>query len=60
VFVELDARQAAGYTISLEWDRDTDDARVAVTDLQTAWLLVVPVSGAGAGDAFRHLFRYAQ
>jgi hypothetical protein len=59
VFLELDTRQAAGYTISLEWDRDTDDTQVVVADLRTARLLVVPVSGADAGDAFRHPFRYA-
>jgi hypothetical protein len=59
VFAELDTRQDAAYTISLEWDRDTDNTRVVVADRQTAWLLVLPVSGADAGDAFRHPFRYA-
>jgi hypothetical protein len=59
VFVELDTRQDAGYTISLEWDRDTDNTRVVVADRQTASLLVLPVPGANAGDAFRHPFRYA-
>jgi hypothetical protein len=59
VFVELDTRQDAGYTISLEWDRDTDNTRVVVADRQTASLLVLPVPGANAGDAFRHRFRYA-
>jgi hypothetical protein len=59
VFVELDTRQDAGYTISLEWDRDTDNTRVVVADRQTASLFVLPVPGANAGDAFRHPFRYA-
>jgi hypothetical protein len=59
VFVELDTRQDAGYTISLEWDRDTDNTRVVVADRQTASLLVLLVPGANAGDAFRHPFRYA-
>jgi hypothetical protein len=58
VFVELDTRQDAGYTVSLEWDRDTDDTQVVVADSRTACLLVVPVPGENAGDAFRHPFRY--
>ena len=59
VFVELDTRQDAGYTISLEWDRDTGKTRVVVADIRDASLLVFPVPGANAGDAFRHPFRYA-
>jgi hypothetical protein len=59
VFVELDTRQNAGYTISLEWDRDTDDTQIVIADRQTEGLFVVPVPGANAGDAFRHPFRYA-
>jgi carotenoid cleavage dioxygenase-like enzyme len=59
VFVELDARHDAGYTVSLEWDRDTDNTQIVVTDSRTACLLVLPVPGAKAGDAFRHPFRYA-
>jgi len=59
VFVELDTRHDAGYTIWLEWDRDTDDTQVVIADRQTERLSVVPVPGANAGDAFRHPFRYA-
>jgi hypothetical protein len=59
VFVELDTRQDAGHTISLEWDRDTDDTQVVIADRQTERLFVVPVPSANAGDAFRHPFRYA-
>jgi hypothetical protein len=59
VFVELDTRHGGGYTISLEWDRDTDATRVVVADSQTGCLLVVSVPGADAGGAFRHPFRYA-
>jgi hypothetical protein len=59
MFVELDTRQDAGYTISLEWDRDTGQTQIVVADLRDASLLVVPVPGANAGDAFRHPFRYA-
>ena len=47
VLVELDTRRNDGYTVSLEWNRDT------------ASLLVFPVPGESAGDAFRHPFRYA-
>ena len=59
MFVELDTRHDAGYTISLEWNRDTDDTQVVIADCQTERLFVVPVPGANAGDAFRHPFRYA-
>jgi carotenoid cleavage dioxygenase-like enzyme len=50
VFVELDARQDAGYTVSLEWDRDTDNTQIVVADSRTACLLVFPVPGENAGD----------
>ena len=59
MFVELDKRQDAGYTVSLEWDRDTDDTQIVLADRRTASLLVFPVPGGSAGDAFRHPFRYA-
>ena len=59
MFVELDKRHAAGYTVSLEWDRDTDDTHIVLADRLTTSLLVFPVPGASAGDAFRHPFRYA-
>jgi hypothetical protein len=59
VFVDLDTRQDAGYTISLEWDRDMGKTQVVVADIRDASLLVFPVPGANAGDAFRHPFRYA-
>jgi hypothetical protein len=59
VFVELDTRQDAGYTISLEWDRDTGQTQIVVADIRDAGLLVFPVPGANAGDAFRDPFRYA-
>ena len=58
MFVELDTRQDAGYTVSLEWDRDTDNTQIVVADTRTACLLVFPVPGENAGDAFRHPFRY--
>jgi hypothetical protein len=59
MFVELDTRQDAGYTVSLEWDRDTGQTQIVVADIRDASLLVVPVPGAKAADAFRHPFRYA-
>ena len=59
MFVELDTRQDAGHTISLEWDRDTGQTQIVVADIRDASLLVFPVPGANAGDAFRHPFRYA-
>jgi hypothetical protein len=59
VFVELDAHQDAGYTVSLEWDRDTGETQIVRADIRHASLLVFPVPGANAGDAFRHPFRCA-
>ena len=59
VFVELDTRHNDGYTVSLEWNRDTGKARLVVADTRDESLLVFGVPGANAGDAFRHPFRYA-
>jgi len=57
--MELDTRQDAGYTVSLEWERDTGETQIVVADSQIASLLVFPVPGENAGDAFRRPFRYA-
>jgi hypothetical protein len=59
VFVELDTRQDAGLTVSLEWNRDAGNTRIVVADSRDESLLVFCVPGANAGDAFRHPFRYA-
>jgi hypothetical protein len=59
VFVELDTRQDAGFTVSLEWNRDAGNTRIVVADSRDQSLLVFCVPGANAGDAFRHPFRYA-
>jgi hypothetical protein len=59
VFVELDTRQDARYAISLEWNRDTGRTQIVLADIRDASLLVFPVPGANAGDAFRPPFRYA-
>ena len=59
MFVELDTRQDAGYTVSLEWDRDTGETHIVIADSGMASVLVFPVSGERAGEAFRHPFRYA-
>jgi len=47
-------------TVSLEWDRDTDQTQIVVADIRDASLLVFPVPGVNAGEAFRLPFRYAQ
>ena len=60
VFVELDTRQDAGLTVSLEWNRDAGNTRIVVADSRDESLLVFCVPGANAGDAFRHPFRYAR
>ena len=59
VFVELDTRQDAGYTVSLEWDRNTGETQIVVVDTRDATPLVFPVPRENAGDALRHPFRYA-
>lgn len=59
VFVELDTRHNDGYTVSLEWNRDTGTTQIVVGDGRGARPLVFPVPTANAGDAFRHPFRYA-
>ena len=59
VFVELDTRQDAGYTVSLECERDTGETQIVVADIRNASRLVFLVRGADAGDAFRYSFRYA-
>jgi hypothetical protein len=59
VFVELDIRHSDGYTVSLEWNRDTGNTRIVVVDSRDESLLVFCVPRANASDAFRHPFRYA-
>jgi hypothetical protein len=59
VFLELATRHTDGYTVSLEWSRDTGNTRIVVADRRDESLLVFSVPGANAGDAFRHPFRYA-
>jgi hypothetical protein len=60
VFVELDTRQDADDTVSLKWDRDTGETQIVVADIRDESLLVFPVPGVNAGEAFRHPFRFAQ
>lgn len=59
MFVELDTRRNDGFTVSLEWDRDSGQTQIVVDDSRTASALVFPVPAAKAGDAFRHPFTYA-
>jgi hypothetical protein len=60
VSIELDTRQDADDTVALEWDRDTRETQIVVADIRDECLLVFPVPGVNAGEAFRHPFRYAQ
>lgn len=59
MFVELNSRQEAGYTVSLEWDRETGDTQIVVADVVTTDSLAFRVLGASAADAFRDPLRYA-
>jgi hypothetical protein len=58
VFVELDARHDARYTVSLEWDRDTGETRIVLANSRDESVLLFCVAAADAGDALRHSFRY--
>ena len=59
MFVELETRENASYTVSLEWNRETGETQIVVADSRDASGLVFPVSGVNAGDALRDPFRYA-
>jgi hypothetical protein len=59
VFVELDRREDARFMVALEWERQTGSTQIVVGDSDTQHLVVFPVAGEDAGDAFRHPFRYA-
>jgi hypothetical protein len=59
MFVELDTRHDFNFTVSLEWNRDTGETHIVVTDCGTSRVLIFPVPGEHAGEAFRHPFRYA-
>ena len=59
MFVELDTRQDSNFTVSLEWNRDTGETHIVVTDWGTSRVLIFPVAGEQAGEAFRHPYRYA-
>ena len=59
MFVELNRRHDARYTVSLEWDRDSGETQIVVADSGSSSLLVFPVASESAGEAFRHPFRYA-
>jgi hypothetical protein len=60
VFVELNTRQDADHTVSLEWDRDTGETLIVVAGIREESLLAFPVPGANAGEASRPPFRDAQ
>ena len=60
VFVELDARHNDGFTVSLEWNRDTGQTQIVIDDTPNATQTVFRVPGVNAADAFRHPFRYAR
>jgi hypothetical protein len=59
MFVELDTRRDCNFTVSLEWNRDTGETHIVVTDGGTSRALIFPVPGEHAGEAFRHPYRYA-
>ena len=59
MFVELDSRCDRGHTVSLEWDRNSGETQIVVAGRGTSSVLVFPVLGESAGEAFRHPFRYA-
>ncbi len=58
MFVELDARQTNGLTVSLEWDRDTGATQIVIEDARDASAMVFGISSADAADAFRHPYMF--
>jgi len=59
MFVELNTRRNDGFTVSLEWNRDTGHTQIVIHDIRMASQTMFGVPGACATDAFRHPFRYA-
>jgi hypothetical protein len=59
MFVELDTRHDFNATVSLEWNRDLGETHIVVTNSETSRVLILPVPGDQAGEAFRHPYRYA-
>jgi hypothetical protein len=60
MFVELDTRHNEGLTVSLEWDRESGQTQIVVTDALTAVQTVLAIPGARAADALAHPFRYVR
>src|SRR3954465_2046748 len=42
MFVELDTRHDFNFTVSLEWNRDTGETHIVVTDGATSRVLIIP------------------
>ena len=59
MFVELDTRHDARYSISLEWDHDSGETQIVIAESGASSVLVFAVPRENAGEAFRHPFRYA-
>jgi hypothetical protein len=59
MFVEVDTRHDACYSVSPGWDRDSGETQIVVADGGASSVLVFPVPGEKAGEGFRHRFRYA-
>jgi hypothetical protein len=58
MFVELDARQTDGLTVSLQWNRDTGATQIVLEDARDASVIVFGIPSADAGDAFRHPYMF--
>ena len=58
MFVELDARENNGLTVSLEWDRDTGATQIVIEDARDASVIVFGVPSADAADAFHHPYMF--
>jgi hypothetical protein len=59
VFVRLATRHDARYSVLLEWDRDWGETQFVAADSRTSSMVVFPVPGEPAGEAFLHPFRSA-
>ena len=58
MFVELDTRHSDGFTVRLEWDRDTGATQIVVHDAKSESVTAFGVPPVSAADALRHPFRY--
>lgn len=58
-YEELASRESNGIRVSLRWNRDNDDVKVAVYEATTGSAFELAVGEASPLDVFNHPFAYA-